>query len=118
MAIVGPEYTFLCVEIGGFDKNSDGGIFEDSNMGRRFTAGLMNVPKDKKLPGTDEPVPHVLIGDEAFSLKPTLMRSYSYRQSRADIRKEKNTRLCRARRIVENAIVILSQKNGGYFIDL
>ncbi|CAH2000928.1 unnamed protein product [Acanthoscelides obtectus] len=32
MAIVGPDYKFICVDIGGFGKNSDGGIFETSNM--------------------------------------------------------------------------------------
>nr|CAI5859438.1 unnamed protein product [Callosobruchus analis] len=98
MAIVGPEFTFLCVDIGGYGKNSDGGIFEESNMGRRFAAGLINVP-------------HVLIGDEAFALKPTLMRPYPYRQSRGNKRKEEyNTRLCTARRVVENAFGILAQK--------
>lgn len=111
MAIVGPEYTFLCVDIGGYGKNSDGGIFEQSNMGKRFAANLMNVPEDKNLPGTNQLVPHVLIGDEAFPLKSTLMRPYPYRQSRTDIRKEKyNVRLCRARRVVENAFGILAQR--------
>nr|CAI5859434.1 unnamed protein product [Callosobruchus analis] len=111
MAIVGPEFTFLCVDIGGYGKNSDGGIFEESNMGRRFAAGLMNVPPDRNLPGTNINVPHVLIGDEAFALKPTLMRPYPYRQSRGNKRKEEyNTRLCTARRVVENAFGILAQK--------
>ncbi|CAH2004359.1 unnamed protein product [Acanthoscelides obtectus] len=35
MAIVGPDYKFICVDIGGFGKNSDGSIFETSNMGKR-----------------------------------------------------------------------------------
>lgn len=111
MAIVGPDYKFICVDIGGYGKNSDGGIFEESNMGQRFTKGLMNVPESKNLPGTNINVPHVLIGDEAFGLKPYLMRPFPYRQSRTDIRKENyNTRLCRARRVVENAFGILAQK--------
>ena len=111
MAIVGPDYRFICVDIGGFGKNSDGGIFEVSNMGQRFEAGLMNIPQDENLPGQSEPCPHVLIGDEGFALKPYLMRPFPYRQSRADFRKEKyNTRLCKARRVVENAFGILAQK--------
>ncbi|CAH2007214.1 unnamed protein product [Acanthoscelides obtectus] len=44
MAIVGPDYKFICVDIGGFGKNSDGGIFETSNMGKRFEQNLMSVP--------------------------------------------------------------------------
>lgn len=111
MAIVGPNYTFLCVDIGGFGKNSDSGIFEQSNMGKRFEENTMNVTGPKNLPRQNEPCGHVLIGDEAFALKPYLMRPFPYRQSRTDILKEKyNTRLCTARRVVENAFGILAQK--------
>uniref|UniRef100_A0A6P7G6W6 Protein ANTAGONIST OF LIKE HETEROCHROMATIN PROTEIN 1-like n=1 Tax=Diabrotica virgifera virgifera TaxID=50390 RepID=A0A6P7G6W6_DIAVI len=45
MAIVGPDYRFISVDIGGFGKNSDGGIFEASNMGRRFETNQMGVPE-------------------------------------------------------------------------
>jgi hypothetical protein len=105
MAIVGPDYKFLCVDIGRYGKNSDGGIFQDSRMGRRFETGTFNSPnpQEKQLPGQNQPTPHVLIGDEAFALKPYLMRLFSYRQAKQDRRKEKyNYRLCRARRVVEN----------------
>ncbi|XP_058811060.1 uncharacterized protein LOC131675953 [Topomyia yanbarensis] len=111
MAIVGPDYRFICVDIGGYGKNSDGGIFEMSNMGQRFEAGMMNVPKAKPLPGQIEPCNYVLIGDEAFALKPYLMRPFPYRQSRLDPRKENyNTKHSIARRVVENAFGILAQK--------
>jgi len=48
----------------------------------------MNIPKDKPLPGQNESCSHVLIGDEAFALKPYLMRPFPYRQSRLTPRKE------------------------------
>ncbi|KAJ8953490.1 hypothetical protein NQ318_023611 [Aromia moschata] len=111
MAIVGPDYRFICVDIGDYGKNSDGGIFENSHMCQRFEAGLMNIPEDKPLPGQSTPCSHVLIGDEAFALKPYLMRPFPYRQSKIDTRKENyNMRLCKARRVVENAFGILVQK--------
>ena len=66
MAVVGPDYRFICVDIGGYGKNSDGGIFDSSNVGQGFEAGLMNISKDKPLPGQSESCSHVLIGDEAF----------------------------------------------------
>lgn len=111
MAIVGPEYKFICVDIGGYGKNSDGGIFEVSNMGQRFEEKTMNVPDDKNLPGHNTPCPNVLIGDEGFALKPYLMRPFPYRQSKNDLRKETyNRRLCSARRVVENAFGMLAHK--------
>ena len=76
MAIVGPDYRFICVDISSYGKNSDGEIFDSSNMGQRFEAGLMNIPKDKPLPGRNESWSHVLIEDEAFALKPYLMRLF------------------------------------------
>ena len=72
-----------------------------------FEAGLMNIPKDKPLGGQNESCSHVLIGDEAFALKSYLMRPFPYRQSRLSPRKENyNIRLCKARRVVENAVGI------------
>lgn len=111
MAIVDAEYKFIGIDVGGYGKNSDGGIFEASNMGKRFNNGTFNTPADRPLPGQNEPTPCVLIGDEAFSLSQFLMRPFPYRQSRHNIRKDNyNKRLCRARRVVENAFGILVHK--------
>ena len=51
LSIVGPDYKFLCTDIGGYVKNSCTGIFEQSVMGQRLEAGALNVPNDKNLPG-------------------------------------------------------------------
>lgn len=72
------------MDIGGYGENSDGGIFENSNMGAKFESNNMNVPKPCNLPGKNMPSPHVFIGDEAFALKPFLMRPFPYRQSKQD----------------------------------
>ncbi|XP_050310637.1 uncharacterized protein LOC126746421 [Anthonomus grandis grandis] len=111
LAIVDHEYKFVCVDVGGYGKNSDGGIFEASSFGQRMSRGLLNIPPNRALPGQNEETPCVLIGDEAFALTSFLMRPFPYRLSRHDIRKEKyNKRLCRVRRVVENAFGILAQK--------
>nr|XP_022908611.1 uncharacterized protein LOC111419958 [Onthophagus taurus] len=111
MAIVDPEYKFTCIDVGGYGKNSDGGIFEASVMGRRFANGTFNIPPSRPLPGEDAEVPCVLIGDEAFTLSTYLMRPFPYRQSRHDYNKENfNYHLCIACRVVENAFGILAHK--------
>lgn len=103
MAIVDADYKFVCVDIGGYGRNSDGGIFESSSMGQGFENCMMNVPTEKPLPGQVNTTPYVLLGGEAFALKPYLMRLFPYRQSRQDPVKDAfNYRLCRVRRIVKN----------------
>lgn len=111
MAIVDPDYKFICVDVGGYGRNSDGGILEESVMGKRLEAGTLNVPESRPLPGKLENTPMVLIGDEAFALKPYLMKPFPRKQSRNNTRLDNyNYRLCRARRVVENAFGILCKK--------
>lgn len=110
MAIVDADYKFICVDVGAYGKNSDGGIFSNSNIGKALQSNTFNVPENKNLPGTDISAPHVIIGDEAFPLKTYLMRPYPKPQL-SDQRKLKfNDRLSRARKVVENAFGILAQK--------
>jgi len=111
MAIVDPDYKFICVDVGGYGRNSDGGILEESTMGKRLEAGTLNVPPNAPLPGQMEDTPMVLIGDEAFALKSYLMKPFPRRLSRSDTRLDNyNYRLCRAMRVVENAFGILTKK--------
>lgn len=110
LAFVDANYRFIAVDIGSYGKNSDGGIFANSNLGKSLDNEKLNVPEDRILPGTNIIVPYVILGDEAFPLKTYLMRPYSGAQSKEDIEKRIfNYRLCRARRLVECAFGILSQ---------
>lgn len=88
MAIVGPYY-FLCIDVGGYGKNSDGGIFEESMMRRKLANGIFNIPNSRPLPGQNERTPCVLIGDQAFALSSYMMRPYPEAQARNDRKKRK-----------------------------
>lgn len=111
LAVADHECKFTCIDVGGYGKNSDGCIFEASPLGQRLNNGTLNVPRSRPLRGQNEPTPCVMVGDEAFPLRPYLMRPFPYRYSRNDVHKENyNKRLCRARRTVENAFGILVQK--------
>ena len=69
-----------------------------------MVGNALNLPADKILPGAAElgPLPHVIVGDEAFPIKRNLMRPYSGRDL-TDENSIFNYRLSRARRIVANA---------------
>lgn len=110
LAVVDANYKFVAVDIGSYGKNSDGGIFSNSRLGERLEKNTLNIPPETMLPGTGTVVPHVLVGDEAFPLKLYLMRPYPGTQIDDDEKRVYNYRLSRARRVVENAFGILSQK--------
>lgn len=76
MAVVDAECKFTMIDVGGYGKNSDGSIFANCNFGKRLKEGQLDFPEDTPLPGTEEPMPHVIVGDEAFPLQKNLMRPY------------------------------------------
>lgn len=111
LALVDADYRFLVVDVGSYGSNSDGGIFANSVLGKALRDGTLNVPPPSELPGAPElgKVNHVIVADEAFPLKPYLLRPYPGRRLPTD-KRIFNYRLSRARRISENAFGILSQR--------
>lgn len=69
----------------------------------------LQFPQPKPLPGRGEPVPYVIVGDDAFALRPNLMKPYGGRMLDAS-KRVFNYRLSRARRTIENAFGIMSAR--------
>ncbi|XP_061716889.1 uncharacterized protein LOC133524757 [Cydia pomonella] len=110
LAIVDDRYRFTVVDIGAYGKNSDGGIFASSKLGKRIQNNSLNIPDDKILPGTNIALPHVFVADEAFPLQKHVMRPYPRSRTPSQDQKEFNNRQSRARKVVEDAFGILYQK--------
>lgn len=109
LALVDAEYKFLAVDVGAYGKNSDGGIFYDSKMGKALKNKTFGMPDDKPITENGKPLPYIIVGDEAFPCKTYLMRPYSGR-GLSEEKRIFNYRLSRARRVSENAFGILCQK--------
>lgn len=110
LALVDANYKFIVVDIGAFGKNSDASILRNSNLGKGLQNGTLNIPSPKILPGGNDALPLVIIG-EAFPLCTNLMRSYSRDDAqRNEEKKVFNYRLSRARNTVENTFGILARK--------
>ncbi|KAI7806549.1 hypothetical protein IRJ41_007875 [Triplophysa rosa] len=111
LALVDADYRFLAIDVGSYGGNSDGGIFADSALGRALHRGTLNVPAPLELPSAPElgKVNHVIVADEAFPMKPYLLRPYGGKRLQED-KRIFNLRLSRARRISENAFGILTQR--------
>ncbi|XP_018405658.1 PREDICTED: uncharacterized protein LOC108782008 [Cyphomyrmex costatus] len=106
MAIASARYRFLLVDIGAEGRHSDSGVFTNSVMGRRFRNNEMNVPSPSPIVIDGEPMPYVIVADEAFQLSNFIIRPYPGRAI-SDEQKIFNYRLSRARRVIENAFGIM-----------
>ncbi|CDQ61305.1 unnamed protein product [Oncorhynchus mykiss] len=103
LAVVDAIYCFRVVDVGAYGKGSDGALQD----------GTLDIPPPASLPGAEDlgPVPHVFVGDEAFPLRPNLMRPYAGRL--LPLPKPVrifNKRLSRARLVVECAFGILEAR--------
>lgn len=87
LALVDANYNFIAVNVGAFGKDSDGGIFSKSKMGKALLNNKFNIPVSKNFPGTNINAPCVILGDEAFPLKNNLLRPYPSQHSITDYKK-------------------------------
>lgn len=109
LAVCDASYKFSFTDVGAYGSESDGGIFARSDLGKAIENGSIQFPANKLLPGSDIAFPHFLIGDEAFSLKPYIMRAYPGKKLN-DQQRIFNYRLNSVRRIIENSFGLLSQR--------
>ncbi len=72
---------FLMIDVGAYGRCNDGGVFSNSNFGAALLQGKMDLPPDANLPNSspnDPPLPHVFLADEAFPLKPFILKSRAF----------------------------------------
>lgn len=131
MALVDANYKFTMVDIGAYGSESDRSVFNSSNIGRALANGSLAIPPCSKLPYSDIVLPKFIVADEAFPLKPYLMKPYPGRNTgllphdkviynyRYELLKYVSSiephvfiiyRISRARRLVENAFGILANR--------
>ncbi|KAB0803763.1 hypothetical protein PPYR_00733 [Photinus pyralis] len=66
LAICDANYCFTYVDVGAFGKFADSNVFVNSQFWKRYQKKLLNLPEDRYLPGTEKPMPFVIVGDDAF----------------------------------------------------
>ena len=110
LALVDARYKLAVLDVGSYGRNSDGGIFAHSKLGKYLETHL-SIAEDKQLPRTSCLAPHAIVGLEAFPLKIYLMSPYPGSQSKGDSQNSIFSYwLSRSRSVVENVFGILSQK--------
>ena len=109
MAVVDADYQFLFIDVGTQGSAADGGIWKNCALGAALEEQRAGLPEAEPLPGETVKVPYCLVGDDAFALRPWMMKPYP---SRNLSRQQRifNYRLSRARRVVENAFGITAMR--------
>lgn len=104
---------FTAIECGFAGRNSDGGVFQASALGRWLERDGLNIPQlGSPLPNDGETgniFPYYFVGDNAFPLKKYLMRPYSVRNL-DNVKRIFNYRLSRGRKTIECVFGMMSQK--------
>lgn len=93
MAVADDDYCFSYIDVGCNGRVSDGGVFTHCDLSHALENNLL-------------PEGHVLVAENAFPLKPYMMKPYGGNHLTFE-QKNFNYRLLRARRIIENAFGIL-----------
>lgn len=96
------QYCFTRVDIGAEGRQSDGGVFCNSELGKHFENNLFKVPNPKPIENNRPVLPYVLVAEEAFPLLVYMMRPYPWSRILDIGKKVFNYRLSRAKKVVEN----------------
>ena len=109
LALVDANCNFLWVNVGSNGRNSDGGVFKESDLYQELDTGSLPIPQMTYLPNSHIKAPHVIVADDAFALKHYLLKPYPNRNLTPE-QAVFNYRLSRARGVVENAFGLLAQR--------
>lgn len=108
MAVVNANYEFVMIDVGSYGHISDSGIFKNVPFGQKLLNNELDLSEPAAYPGTTEPKPFTLLGDEAFPLGEHIMRPFAKPETFGQ--QVFNYRLSRARMNVECSFGMLRSK--------
>lgn len=110
LAIADADYKFLFVDIGAYGKDCDSSILQGTEFWRRLISLELDLPDARPItPAMGLKVPYVFIADNAFSMNEHMLKDFS-NHNLSIKQRVFNYRLHRARRYVECAFGILTNK--------
>lgn len=109
LLLVDANYKINYLNIGYNGRISDNVVFNQCDLSRALSNNSLNLPTARTLPRSNIMAPFVIVADDAFALKPYLLKPYS-RISRTAQNRVFNYRLSRARNTVENVFGHLASR--------
>ena len=77
LAVCNADYDFTLIDIGEAGRQSDGGVFSNSNLGYAIVNDLLDFPEPENVNESDFKLPFVFVGDDAFPMRTNLVKPYS-----------------------------------------
>ena len=76
MAVCDANYCFTMIDVGGFGRDNDASILNESEFGQAFEKyqSELNIPSPELVENLM--LPYVLLGDDIFGLKTWLIKLY------------------------------------------
>lgn len=109
LAICNSNYEIIYVDVGSNCKSSDTMIFLNSSFKKDLEEGVLDVPPLTPVIENGDPLPFVLVGDEAFPLSDYVQQPYAGNHL-THKQKVYNYRPSRARRCIECSFGIITSK--------
>ena len=110
LAVCNARYEFTLVDIGQAGRQSDGGVYKNSNLGCAIDQTLLNVTAPSNDMSSDgKYYPYVFVADDAFQMNEYMLKPYP--RIDGDIEKRVfDYRFSSAHRIIENSFGILAAR--------
>ena len=75
MGVADANYELIYANVGTNSRVSDGGaVWSDCSLSEHLVNGSIKLPESKVLPKSDKSAPCVIVADDAFPLKPYLLK--------------------------------------------
>ena len=112
LAVCNANYEFTFVGIGEAGRQSDGGVYNNSNLGMAIDRHLFNIPEPTTINeySVTKKFQFVFVADETFVLRPFMLGTFPGRNDLNLYKLIFNYRQSRARRVIENIFEILASR--------
>ena len=78
LTLVDADYKFTYLDIGCNGRISDGGVYRNSALSVALENNDLNLLKERKVDESSV-LPYVIVGDDAFPMKPYLIKPFPQR---------------------------------------
>jgi len=70
LGVADANCCFILIDVGAHGRDNNRSVFSNTNFGKAFSSGDLNVPPIRNIPGTSISIPLYFVVDEDFPLKP------------------------------------------------